>query len=54
MKKVFFLSFLSIAAFVLLSAPFFSTNRAHQMKSFFQASQKQPFHLSIGAVLFDP
>lgn len=30
-----------------------SAESEHQNRPFFQASQKQPYHLSIGAVLFD-
>ena len=38
-----------IALFILCSLPLF----ANESRPFFQASRKQPYHLSIGAVLFD-
>jgi NUDIX domain len=41
-------------AFLMFStSALFSTESESQDKPFFQASQKQPYHLSIGAVLFD-
>ncbi|MGH7890589.1 MAG: NUDIX domain-containing protein [Thermodesulfobacteriota bacterium] len=41
-------------AFLMVSiSALFSTESKPQNKPFFQASQQQPYHLSIGAVLFD-
>lgn len=41
-------------AFLMVSAStLFSIESEPQNKPFFQASQKQPYHLSVGAVLFD-
>jgi NUDIX domain len=48
MKTLFF----TIVLLTLSSLTLFSTGVA-QSTPFFQASQKQPYHLSIGAVLFD-
>jgi len=48
MKNLFFTTIF----LMLLSLPLSATESA-QSTSFFQASKRQPYHLSIGAVLFD-
>lgn len=44
---------LVIGIFLLSASILFSEENKNNNKPFFQASQKQPYHLSIGAVLFD-
>lgn len=46
--KNLFLIFLMLTSLSLAAI-----DHAHEVRPFFQASQKQPYHLSIGAVLFD-
>lgn len=43
----------SIALGLFCAMPGFTLPAAVDEKPFFQATQKQPFHLSVGAVLFD-
>lgn len=43
--------FLMMTLVMLLPSTIFSEK--HESKPFFQASQKQPYHVSVGAVLFD-
>jgi hypothetical protein len=42
-----------IALLMFSTSALFSTENEYQNKPFFQASPQQPYHLSIGAVLFD-
>lgn len=44
---------IAMTLLMLLASPLFSAEIEHRNNPFFQASQKQPYHLSIGAVLFD-
>jgi hypothetical protein len=43
----------AIAVLIFLTSALSSVESEHRIKPFFQASQRQPYHLSIGAVLFD-
>jgi len=44
---------ITLAFLMISTSALFSTENELQNKPFFQASKKQPYHLSIGAVLFD-
>ena len=42
-----------LIVFLMISSLLLSATESGQSRPFFQASKTQPYHLSVGAVLFD-